>query len=232
MLLTVVPTLTSLSTQASSLAYGQSDLLTATVVAPGNSGTPNAGSVTFYDNGSQLSGSPVALNSSGQATLQTSALPVGVQVLTASYGGSSSYAASSTVIGPNSVITTVAGNGSVCYNGDGIRATAAELQYPDAVALDSAGDLFIADSGNNRIREVNHATGVITTVAGNGTAGYSGDNGPATAAELSSPECVAVDSAGDLFIADSGNNVIREVNHATGVITTVAGNGYGQLQRR
>ena len=91
--------------------------------------------------------------------------------------------------------------------------------------MDSAGDLFIADTDNNRIREVNHATGVITTVAGNGTQGYSGDNGPATAAELMLPRGVAVDSAGDLFIADADNNRIREVNHATGVITTVAGNG-------
>ena len=69
--------------------------------------------------------------------------------------------------------------------------------------MDAAGDLFIADTGNNRIREVNHATGVITTVAGNGTAGYSGDSGQATAAELDDPVGVAVDAAGDLFIADS-----------------------------
>ena len=74
--------------------------------------------------------------------------------------------------------------------------------------------------------------GVITTVAGNGTAGYSGDNGPATAAELYYPAGVAVDSAGDLFIADSGNNAIREVNPPRGVITTVAGNGTPGLQRR
>ena len=91
--------------------------------------------------------------------------------------------------------------------------------------MDSAGDLFIADYRNNVIREVNHATGVITTVAGNGSCGYSGDNGQATAAELADPTGVAVDAAGDLFIADSWNNRIREVNLATGVITTVAGNG-------
>ena len=84
--------------------------------------------------------------------------------------------------------------------------------------MDSAGDLFIADTGNDRVREVNRA-GVITTVAGDGTGGYSGDNGPATAAELYNPTGVAVDSAGDLFIADTANNVVREVNLATGVIT-------------
>ena len=93
------------------------------------------------------------------------------------------------------------------------------------MAVDSAGDIFIADTGNNRIREVNHATGVITTVAGNGTAGYSGDGGPATAAELDVPAGVAVDAAGDIFIADTATTRIREVNHATGMITTVAGNG-------
>ena len=130
------------------------------------------------------------------------------------------------------VITTVAGNGTAGYSGDNGPATAAELYIPDGVAVDSAGDLFIADTATTRIREVNLSTGVITTVAGNGTVGYSGDNGPATAAELDGPTGVAVDSAGDLFIADSANNRIREVNHATGVITTVAGNGTWRLQRR
>ena len=122
-------------------------------------------------------------------------------------------------------IITVAGNGTAGYSGDGGPATAAELNDPDGVAVDSAGDLFIADTGNNVIREVVKATGDIITVAGNGTAGYSGDGGPATAAELDSPRGVAVDAAGDLFIADTGNNVIREVVKATGDIITVAGNG-------
>ena len=122
-------------------------------------------------------------------------------------------------------IITVAGNGTAGYSGDNGPATAAELDDPRGVAVDSAGDLFIADTDNNVIREVVKATGDIITVAGNGTAGYSGDNGPATAAELDSPRGVAVDSAGDLFIADNGNNVIREVVKATGDIITVAGNG-------
>ena len=122
-------------------------------------------------------------------------------------------------------IITVAGNGTAGYSGDNGPATAAELNGPNGVAVDSAGDLFIADTANNVIREVVKATGDIITVAGNGTAGYSGDNGPATAAELDSPRGIAVDSAGDLFIADSGNNVIREVVKATGDIITVAGNG-------
>ena len=96
---------------------------------------------------------------------------------------------------------------------------------PQASRWTPPGTSSSPTSGNNRIREVNLATGVITTVAGNGTGGYSGDNGPATAAELDDPRGVAVDAAGDLFIADYGNNLVREVNHATGVITTVAGNG-------
>ena len=85
------------------------------------------------------------------------------------------------------------------------------MSSPDGVAVDGAGDLFIADSGNNVVREVNHATGDHHHVAGNGTAGYSGDGGPATAAELNVPDGVAVDAAGDLFIADTDNNVVREV---------------------
>ena len=79
--------------------------------------------------------------------------------------------------------------------------------------MDANGHLFIADYENNVVREVDLATGVITTVAGNGTGGYSGDGGPATAAALASPGGVAVDAAGNLFIADTGHNAIREVNH-------------------
>ncbi len=116
---------------------------------------------------------------------------LGSQVFTASYGGDGvNFAASSTVIGLNSVINTVAGNGTEGSSGDTGPATAAEIKFPYGVATDAAGDIFIADTGNNRIREVNHTTGNITTVAGNGTAGYSGDNGPATAAELNLPEGV------------------------------------------
>ena len=89
--------------------------------------------------------------------------------------------------------------------------------------MDSSGDLFIADPTHDCIREVNATTGVMTTVAGNGTPGYSGDGGLATNAELDDPDGVAVDASGDLFIADSDNSVIREVNAGTHVITTVAG---------
>ena len=128
-------------------------------------------------------------------------------------------------VNTHGVISTVAGNGTAGYSGDGGQATAAELNTPTGIALDAAGDIFIADSSNNVIREVNGSTGVITTFAGNGTAGYSGDHGQATAAELKKPSAVAIDSAGDVYIADTANNVIREVNGSTRVITTIAGDG-------
>ena len=123
------------------------------------------------------------------------------------------------------IITTVAGNGTQNYSGDGGAATSAALWSPTGVALDSAGNLYIADFGNHRIRKVAAATGIITTVAGNGTLGYTGDGGPATSAELADPTYVVVDSVGNLIIADPGNNRVRKVTVATGIITTVAGNG-------
>ena len=124
---------------------------------------------------------------------------------------------------PNSIISTVAGNGTSGYSGDGGAATNAELYYPPGVAVDATGNLFIADSGNNRIRKVG-INGIITAVAGNGTNGYSGDGGAATNAELNDPSGVAVDATGNLLIADFENNVIRKVG-TNGIITTVAGNG-------
>ncbi len=122
-------------------------------------------------------------------------------------------------------IITVAGNGVAGYSGDGGPATDAELDGPNTVAVDAADDLFIADLDNNAVREVVKATGDIITIAGDGTAGYSGDGGPATAAELNLDQGVAVDSLGDVFIADDGNHVVREVVKATGDIITVAGDG-------
>src|SRR5262249_14418342 len=122
-------------------------------------------------------------------------------------------------------ITTVAGTGRLGFSGDRGPATAADLRTPNDVALDSAGNLYICDTYNDRIRKVNAATGIITTVAGNGSWGYSGDGGPATAAELGSPYGIAIDAADNLWIADSDNNAIRKVDAATGKITTVAGTG-------
>jgi protein gp37 len=120
---------------------------------------------------------------------------------------------------------TVAGNGTAGYAGDGGAATSAELHAPTAVAVDGAGDIFIADTGNNVIREVVASTGNIQTFAGDGTAGYSGNGGAATSAELNHPAGLVLDPAGDVFIADTGNSVIREVAASSGVIQTIAGNG-------
>src|SRR6185437_478234 len=100
-----------------------------------------------------------------------------------------------------SSISTVVGNGTAGYSGDNGAAATAELSAPSAIALDANGDLYIADSGNNRIRKVDGTTGSISTVAGNGTAGYSGDGVLASSAEMSSPSGIAVDSAGNLYIA-------------------------------
>ena len=121
------------------------------------------------------------------------------------------------------IISTVAGSGTPGFSGDNGPATSAALSQPAGVAVDAAGNLFIADYGNNRVRSVSPA-GTITTIAGNGTAGFSGDGGPATLAALDGPASVAVDGSGSVFIADYGNNRIRKVTVA-GAIGTVAGSG-------
>jgi Immunoglobulin domain/Immunoglobulin I-set domain/NHL repeat len=123
----------------------------------------------------------------------------------------------------NGIITTVAGNGSETFAGDGGAATNATVSYPFGVALDAPGNLYIADSVNNRIRKVN-TNGIITTVVGNGSAAYAGDGGAATNAALNNPFGVGLDPLGNLYIADSGNNRIRKVD-TNGIITTVAGDG-------
>ncbi len=122
------------------------------------------------------------------------------------------------------IVTTVAGTGTAGYNGDNIAATTARLSAPARVSFDAAGNLYIVDSGNNRIRKVAAATGIITTVAGNGTAGFAGDGGQATAARLKTPYDVFIASDGTMYIADKGNNRIRKVA-PNGVISTFAGTG-------
>jgi hypothetical protein len=120
-------------------------------------------------------------------------------------------------------IITIAGDTSQAYLGDGGPATSASLFNPTAVALDDSGNIFIADFGNNVVRKVSVSTGIISTYAGNGIAYYGGDTGPATAAFLDGPVGLAIDTAGNVFIADEFNNCIREVVASTGIITTVAG---------
>ena len=121
-------------------------------------------------------------------------------------------------------ITTIAGNGDQGFFGDGGLATSASLNTPTAVAVDANGNIYIADSNNNRIRVVSN--GNINTFAGNGTAGYSGDGGAATSASLYTPRGVAVDANGVVYIADTNNHVVRKVS--AGTISTIAGNAQQQ----
>jgi glucose/arabinose dehydrogenase len=121
------------------------------------------------------------------------------------------------------IITTVAGDGQSGSSGDGGPATAAEVDFPSAVAVAADGNLYVATEVDNRVRRVSPA-GIITTVAGDGQYGSSGDGGPATAAELADPVSVAVAADGNVYIADAGNDRVRRVSPA-GIITTVAGDG-------
>lgn len=123
------------------------------------------------------------------------------------------------------IINAYAGTGTAGYTGDGGAATSARLRTPEGITLDPNGDLYIADTGNDVVRKVTAATGVITTFAGTGTGGFLGDGGPATSARLNAPEAVDLGPMGDLFIADTANSRVRRVQSGSGVITTVAGNG-------
>ena len=125
------------------------------------------------------------------------------------------------------IIDTVAGCGVEGYSGDGGPAFRAMIASPHGTALDEHGNVYIADLKNDRVRRVDPSNGIITTVAGNGEHGYSGDGGPATEAMLASPIAVTVSADGDLYIADHRNSRIRVVEAATGIITTVAGTGDG-----
>jgi sugar lactone lactonase YvrE len=122
-------------------------------------------------------------------------------------------------------ITTIAGTGAAGFSGDGGAATAARLDLPTALAVDPAGNVYVADTDNQRVRRIAAGTGVITTVAGDGVEGFAGEGGLATAASIDSPNGLAVDTAGNLYIADTHNGRVREVSAATGIISTVAGAG-------
>ena len=122
----------------------------------------------------------------------------------------------------NGIISTVAGNGTSGYSGDGGKATSAKINNPMGVTVDAARNLYVVDSGNHCVRKVG-TNNTITTLAGDGMAGFSGDGGLATNANLALPQNVTVDGIGDLFIADTGNNRIREVG-TNGIISSIAGN--------
>jgi sugar lactone lactonase YvrE len=126
-------------------------------------------------------------------------------------------------IDTSGIISTIAGIGTPGYSGDGGPAILAQLNYPWGLALDSAGNLFFAETSNNTVRKID-TSGNISTVAGNGTAGYSGDGGQATSAQLNNPRGFTLDSAGDMYIADTLNHRVRKVD-TSGIINTFAGNG-------
>ena len=129
---------------------------------------------------------------------------------------------------PTPSITTIAGNGTAGYSGDGGPAVKAAINYPTGVTEDVGGNVYIGDTANNRIRKVVKPTTInqdlITTFAGTGVRGFTGDGGQAKSAELNSPTGTAIDSSGNFYVADTGNNRVRKIS-PSGVITTIAGNG-------
>jgi hypothetical protein len=126
-------------------------------------------------------------------------------------------------INTSGIISTVAGTGTGGYSGDGGSATSAKLNTPYQVTVDAAGNIYIGDYSNNRIRKVN-TSGTISTIAGTGTAGYTGDGGAATSATLNGPASIIMDGSGNLYFTESGNNVVRKIN-TSGIISTIAGTG-------
>jgi hypothetical protein len=123
------------------------------------------------------------------------------------------------------IISTIAGNGTGAYSGDGGPAISAELYMPWGIAVDKNGNVYISDNANNAIRKINVSTGIISTIAGNGSSGFGGDGGPATSAELYWPSGVSLDDSGNVYISDWHNSRIRKVTTSTGNISTIAGNG-------
>ena len=189
-------TTTSLKSSPNPSTFGQAVTLAATV--SGQYGGTPTGSVTFsWGNESSI----VPLNS-GLAVLMISALPEGTDSITAVYSGDTNFTGSTSsslsqvvnaASNSTSFVYTLAGDGINGYSGDGGLATSASINQPQKAVMDSAGNLYISDSSNNRIRMVAAGTGIITTLAGTGIAGWSGDNGPAASAQLNSPDGLALD---------------------------------------
>jgi sugar lactone lactonase YvrE len=164
----------------------------------------------------------------GDGGLPTSATlvnPFGVAVDAAGNVYIANFSSIREVTVSTGLITTVAGTGTSGFSGDGGLAKNAQMSEPYGVAVDASGNLYISDYANNRIRKVTASTGIITTIAGTGTVGFSGDGGLPTNAELNYPEGVAVDAAGNVYISDTFNELVRKVTASTGIITTFAGNG-------
>ena len=166
--------------------------------------SPGSGKISSVDGGSFVQPVAVTVDSSGN-------LYVADQASSAVYKLNSA----------TGIAAVIAGDAPQGFNGDNIPAVTAALFRPTGIAIDSSGNVYIADRSNNRVRKITVSTGLISTVAGIGTSGFSGDGGAATTAQLSSPAGVAIDAAGHLYIGDSGNGRLRKVAAGTGVITTV-----------
>ncbi len=174
--------------------------------------------------GTGIPGGPIGNGDGGPATSAGFANEFGLTVDSAgNLYIADTYTGRVRKVTPSGIITTVAGTGKAGYSGDGGPATSAMLNWPFGVAVDTAGNLYIADSSNYRVRKVT-SDGIITTVAGNGSNGYSGDGGPATSAMLGLTQGVVVDATGNLYIVDSSNSRVRRVS-PDGIITTVVGGG-------
>jgi sugar lactone lactonase YvrE len=199
-------------------------LATATTMIPSAVVADQGGNVFILDN---ATGSVRKVDSTGTVTTVSSSYILFGGALATDKAGNVYVADGSSVvwkIPPSGPASIFAGSSSQAgYNGDNIAATSALLYIPNGVSVDPSGNVYICDSQNNRIRKVD-ASGIISTVAGNGTLGFSGDGGPATSAVLSQPSDVAVDSKGNIYIADRNNERIRVVN-SLGTIETLAGNG-------
>ncbi len=128
-------------------------------------------------------------------------------------------------IDENGIITTIAGTGEVGFSGDGGTALEGTFNKPHEIRFDAAGDLFIVDMVNHAVRKIDMKTGILTTIAGTGKAGYSGDGGPAVEAEFKQPHSIQFGPEGDLYICDIGNHVIRKIDMRTGIVSTFAGTG-------
>jgi len=183
----------------------------------GNVTAPTTGQITGSPN-IGYSGDGAAANLAGLVTPFGLTVDSSGQVYFAENGDSRIR-----MINTKGIINTIAGNGTAGFGGDGSMGTSAEVSFPTGVAVDSSGNVYIADSLNRRIRKL-ASGGNISTVAGNGNYSYSGDSGQAISAQLNTPQAVATDSSGNLYIADTVNNVVRKVT-AAGVISTIAGNG-------
>jgi sugar lactone lactonase YvrE len=184
----------------------------------------DTGMITTYAGSSTAT----ALGDNGPATAASIPEPTALALDSAGNLYIASFSSIRMVNASTGVITTVAGGGQ--YSGDGWLATKAALEQPEGVAVDASGNIYIADYGASEIRKVTASTGIITTIAGgianpyvSPSVGFSGDGGPAANALLDYPMGIALDGAGNLYIADYRNNAIRKITAATGVITTIAG---------